>query len=241
MALRVETLALASLSCWLAAGELRYEVRHDHFPGSGRGTLSISVDGVRYREHGKPAHSRDWSWDDVQQLLVAERTLRLLTYEDSRWRLGRDRSHRYELAGAGSFEAVWTLLKDRLDQRLVAALARPEGELWWSMPAKRLRRLGGDHGELLVTEAGVVFRSRSAEASRTWRWKDLDSVSRTGPFQLIFATYERALADYGGLKSFAFQLKRPLGEEDFRRLWLRVNRRHGLQTYLTTMERSTEP
>lgn len=241
MALRVEAFALAFLSGALATAELRYSVRHKHFLGSGQGTLSISERGMHYREQGRSAHRWDWTWNDVQQLLIAPRTLRVLTYEDNRWQLGRDRSHRFELAGAGSFEEVWTLLKDRLDQRLVAALARHEGDLWWSIPAKRLRRFGGDHGELMVTSAGVVFRSRSLEASRTWRWADLESVSRTGPFQLTFTTYERALAEYGALKSFTFQLKQPLEEEAFRRLWLRVNRHHGLQPLLTYTERSMEP
>lgn len=240
MALGIEALALAFLSWPLAGAELRYEVRHDHFRGSGRGLLSISERGMQYREQGRPAHAWDWSWDDVQQLWIAPRSLRVLTYEDSRWQLGRDRSHRFDLAGAGSFEEAWTFLKDRLDQRLVAALAQPEGDLWWSVPAKRLRRFGGDHGELIVTSAGVVFRSRAGEASRTWRWRDLESVSRTGPFQLTFTTYERALADYGALKSFTFQLKRPLEDEAFRRLRLRVNRHHGLQPLLTFTERSVQ-
>lgn len=240
MAFRIETIAVAWLSCSLAAAELRYGVRHDHFWGSGRGTLSISEAGLQYREEGRGRHRWNWSWDDVQQLLVAPRRLQVLTYESRRLRLGRDRSHRFELEGAGSFEAVWTLLRRRLDQRLVAALALPEGEHWWSLPARRLRVFGGDHGELVATEAGVVFRSGSADASRTWRWADLDSVSRTGPFQLTLTTYERPQAGYGGLKSFTFQLKRPLDEEAYRRLWLRVNHRHGLQPLLT-YERSGKP
>lgn len=231
MAFRVATLACAVLS-WPLAAELRYQVRHDHFWGSGQGVLSISERGMQYREEGRRAHRWDWSWDDVQQLLLARRTLKVLTYEDNRWQLGRDRSHRFELAGAGSFEELWMLLKDRLDRRLVAALAAPEGELWWTVPVKLMRPFGGDHGELMVTSAGVVFRSRSREGSRTWRWSDLDSVSRTGPFQLTLLTYERALADYGGLRSFTFQLKRELKEESFRRLWLRLNQVQGLRSLL---------
>ncbi len=240
MALRTETLAVALLSWSAAAAELRYAVRHDHFWGSGRGTLSISEKGMSYREAKRLKHRWDWGWDEIQQLLVAPRVLRVLTYEDSRLRLGRDRSHRFELAEAGSFEPVWTALRERLDQRLVAALARPEGEPWWSAPAKRLRRFAGDHGELIVTAEGVVFRSAGRDASRTWRWSDLESVSRTGPFQLTFTTYERAAADYGGLKSFTFQLKRPLEEGAYRRLWLRVNQQHGLQPLLTHRHGRTE-
>jgi hypothetical protein len=80
-----------------------------------------------------------------------------------------------------------------------------------------------------------------AAHSRTWLWSDLDNVARTGPAMLTVTTYERALADYGSLKSFAFQLREPLAEDRFHHLWLQVQRHHGLKLLSDDTERSNVP
>ncbi len=230
MALRTQALAGACLTLTLQAwAELRFQVRHDHVWKSGQGTIWVREEGLAYQEIGKPAHSRRWVWEDIQQLEVAPRRLRVLTYEDVRWKFGRDREHRFDLIESGSFQELWRLLRNRLDQRLVAALADVEAPAFWEAPAKRLRRFGGDQGKLAANEHGLVFETVAPGASRTWRWQDIESVSRTGPFDLTVTTYERALLDYGSRKSFHFQLKRPLEESQYRELWLRVNQTQGLK------------
>ncbi|MGB9604501.1 MAG: hypothetical protein ACP5U2_08355 [Bryobacteraceae bacterium] len=187
---------------------------------------------MTYRERGRAAHQWSWRWEDVQQLVIAPRRLRVLTYQDSRWKLGRDREHRFDLEGAGGFEAVWVMLRDRMDQRLVAALAMPQGERWWSAPVKQLRPLGGRQGELIATSSGLVFSTPAPGASRTWRWRDLENLSRTGPFLLEVTTYERPASGYGGLKTFLFQLKRLLEDAAYRRARMHLERHQGLKTFL---------
>lgn len=242
MAFRTQALIGALLS-WSAmtAAELRYPVRHDHWLKGGEGTLEIHEDGVRFHESKNRKHRWNWRWADIQQLKLSPRTVWVLTYEDVRLKLGQDRLHRFDLTGSGDFQDVWRLLRGRAEVRLVAALADTEAEVLWRVPVKLIRRFGGVQGILLATTHGLTFQADLAAHSRTWLWSDLDNVARTGPTMLTVTTYERALADYGSLKSFTFQLREPLAEDRFHHLWLQVQRHHGLKLLSDDTERSNVP
>ncbi len=234
MAFRIEKAAGALLAAALAAGaasagDLRFEVRHDHLRGSGSGVLTIGAGGIAFTEDSKdkPAHARQWSYEEIQQLELAPRRLRVLTYEDSRWRLGMDREYRFDLA-AGSFTQAYDFLKGKLDQRFVAALADGGAGSDWEIPAKHLTRFGGDHGVLAFNGDSVVFQTDKQGRSRTWRFSDIENISSTGPFRLTLTTYERARSHYGDRKSFQFQLKRPLEEARYDELWRRIHAARGL-------------
>lgn len=241
MAFRTETLLVACLMAAGARAELRYSVRHDHLWKSGTGTLVIRETGVSFQETARSRHGWNWAWDQIQQLKVSPRSLHLLTYEDDGWQLGRDRRHRFDLVGPGGFFQAWELLRSRLDQRLVGALVSPEARPSWEMPAKLLGRFGGTHGTLIQTEEGLAFRTDKPGAARTWRWRDLENLSSTGPFQLTITTYERSLLGYGNLTSFRFQLKQPLEETRFRELWLRLSRNQGLKLLTAYTEGRNQP
>lgn len=213
-------LALGLASAGWGMEPLQYEARHDHLRKGGEGRLTVSAEGIAFEEQEKPAHAWRWGWDDIQQLTVEPRRMTVLTYQDNRWRLGADREYRFELAG-GDFGEAHEVLKGRLDQRLVAAMT-DEGEALWRLPAKHLLRFGGEHGALEARAEGLVFEARGKGESRTWRWRDIENVSRTGPFQLTVTTYERARGHYGNLKGFNFQLKQELDESRYDELWRRV-------------------
>jgi len=238
MAFRSQTLAFAFLSLSAFASELHYNVRHDHWRGAGQGTLRISPEGVRFEELRNRKHRWSWRWEDIQQLTIAARSIRVQTYEDVRLKLGQDRRHRFDLIGEGDFQQAWRMLRERCDIRLVAAMADPPAAPQWEVPVKLLRRFGGVQGKLLAGEEGLTFRADRPDRSRTWRWCDLDNVSQAGPSLLTVTTYERAPADYGGLKSFAFQLRQALPEDRFHRLWQRVNVHRGLKLIAEYLERS---
>jgi len=231
MEFRVEKAALAVLMlAGPLAAELRYDVRHDHLLKGGTGTLSVAADGISFAETGKAKHAWQWRWEDIEQLQVFPKTVIVLTYRDNPWKLGADREYRFDLSGGKSdFSETYRLLKDRLDQRFVAALADPRVRGEWQLPVKRLTRFGGSRGVLLVGADRIVYRTAAEGESRTWRLRDIENVSRSGPFDLTFTTYERAGTHYGSLKGFRFQLRQPLDEARYNRLWRAVNRANGLQ------------
>jgi hypothetical protein len=221
-----------ALAAPLAAAELRFEARHDHWRKGGDGVLVISEQGVSFQETEKKKrqhpHAWRWSYAEIQQLEIAPRRLRILTYEDVRWRFGADREYEFAL-GAGDVRAAYELLKDRLDQRLVAALPDERVKAEWEIPVKLTGRFGGADGVLKFAADRVVFESARAGRSRTWRWRDIDNLSSAGPFELTLVSFERARTHYGNRKGFHFQLKQPLAEERYNGLWRRLNREKGLK------------
>jgi hypothetical protein len=226
MALRIKETAFVILLAGgtLAAAELRFEVRHEHFRKGCPGVLRIGEQGVAFEaQPSKRPHTWRWEFSDIQQLKIESGKLTVLTYEDRKWRFGADRTFTFTLGAGASFESAYALLKDRLDQRFVAALVDTHVAVLWSMPAKRLARVKGAHGTLLVGADRIAFESVEAGAARTWRYGDIDNISSSGPFELTLTTHERSATDYGSLKSFHFQLKQPLAEDRYDDLWRRIN------------------
>lgn len=217
--------ALIVFAALASAQNFQYRARHDHLRKGGIGVLKITPGGVAFTEdkHHKHPHAWKWGWDEIQQLTVAPRRITVLTYRDDPWRLGADRQYRFDLREGGSFAGAYRILKGRLDQRLVAELSDPAGAVLWRIPAKHLLRFGGEQGTLVARPDGLSFETAGKDESRTWRWKDIENVSTSGPFQLTVTTFERSRAHYGSLKGFNFQLKSPLGGARYDDLWTRVN------------------
>jgi hypothetical protein len=204
------------------AQTLDFPARHAHLRKYCSGTLSITEQGVSYRETGsKKPHAWMWSWDDIQQLDLTPDRIRVLTYQDSRWKLGADR--KYEFRGK-DFESAYALLSNGLGRRFVARMADDRVDAIWQIPVKHLTRFGGDEGTLIIGRDHIVFKSPSKGDSRTWRYRDIESISTSDPFQLTLTTFERAWAHYGSRKDFNFQLRRPLEDARYNDLWRRLNK-----------------
>jgi len=129
----------------------------------------------------------------------------------------------------GFVEKLYPTFSHRLDQRFVAALADDQVKRLWEAPAKLLHRTGGAQGNIIVGTDRVVYVTDSPEESRTWRIKDIDLVSSSGPFDLTITAFERSGANYAGHRDFHFELKRPLAEAEYNVLWRMVSQAKGLQ------------
>ena len=248
MAFRIEKRTRAILTGLLffapatfAQQEFHYEAWHGHsrvtnlmMKSRGFGRLTISSTGVSYQEitvNGeapKHPHAFRWNYQDIQELQMAPRSLTITTYKDIKWKLGADRSFRFDLLGNQTFVSAYQYLKGRLDQRFVAEIPDHISTALWGAPVKRLLRFSGEDGVLQVGPNEIVYSPAQKGESRTWRYEDIDNISSSGPFQLTIVTYERSRSDYGSRKQFNFQLKRRLEETQYNDLWLRLNASHGL-------------
>jgi hypothetical protein len=225
----------------LAQQEFRYEAWHGHsrpphLKRAGKmGALAIDESGISFSETYKDgktrkhAHAWRWNYQDIQQLKIAPQSLTVLTYKDNKWKLGADREYRFDLVSDKTFDAAYSFLKGRLDQRFVAEIPDRLAAMLWEIPVKHLLRFGGHEGTLQVGADEIVYKSSNKSESRTWRYRDIENVSTAGPFQLTITTFERAKTHYGDLKGFNFELKQPLEEAHYNDLWLRVNQSKGLK------------
>jgi len=196
-------------------------VVHKHVRHGGTGTLEVSEDGIAFEERGAHAeHSRVWKYEEIQQLVLSQTTLRVLTYEDrEKWGLGRDREFVFEALPQDFATNVYAMWRDKLDQRFVAAMADPEVATLVEFPAKLRGLTKGVQGVLLFGEDRIVFRAVKAGDSRTWRFGDLENIASAGPFDFSLVAFDR------GSREFRFQLQRPMEEARFNELWRRVNGR----------------
>ena len=198
MEFRTEAKACAGLILCVSFA-VGYDVRHVHLRNGGPGVLRIGENSIAFDEQGKHVkHSRTWKYDDIQELILGPETLRIVTYEDNRWQLGRDRVYVFDKLPASLAAEWYPVFRTRLDARFVAALADDQVPAEWQMPAKLMYGRGGSQGVLLMGADRVVYNSSQPGESRTWRMGDLENVSSSGVFDLTLTTHER---------EFRFQLK----------------------------------
>jgi hypothetical protein len=226
MAFRAQEAALGLiLAAGLLGADTSVAVRHDHLRGYGAGTVTATETGLSFAESGdKAKHKWKLSWNDIQQVWISPKKLRVLLYQDTWWKLGADREYELDAAPEATFEPLQDVLRTRLDGRVVVAFAQTPGDALWRIPAKLRERFGGPEGALVVGADRIVFESAEKGKSRTWLFSDIDNISSSGPFDFTVTSFERSKGDYGDRRSFNFQLKARLAESRYNELWRRLDR-----------------
>ncbi|MDE3168128.1 MAG: hypothetical protein KGN36_20165 [Acidobacteriota bacterium] len=202
---------ILTAGCLLALqlGAAEFAVRHQHLRKGCNGTIAVDASGIRF---AGPKHHWQWKYEDIQRLTLSPGELRILTYRDSRLKLGADVEYRF--TGKLPVDELYRQWSAQLDQRFVAAgYFGLEGE---RLPAKHLATIVGSQGTLVFAPEAIAWDG--AGEARTWRYRDIRNLSSSGPFQLTITTFE---------KQFDFQLKQPLGESRYNRIWLDVERKNG--------------
>jgi hypothetical protein len=206
-------------SCLILAGAMwaqgaQFAVRHEHLNGGCAGEMTVDENGVSFT--GAKKHAWNWKYEDIQELRLAPGSIHILTYKDSKLRLGEDRG--YNFTGKIPAEELYAFLKARMDQRFVAAVGQAIDLPSWSLPVKHLRPVVGSEGTLEFGADAVVYSTSARGESRTWRYSDIDSIGSSGEFQLTITTLE---------KGFNFQLKQPITEARYNQLWLQIEKKNG--------------
>jgi hypothetical protein len=204
------------------ASAAQFPMRHEHWRGHCDGVLTVDEKGVSFA--GPQKYSWSWQYRDIQQLKLSPDEVSVVTYEDSKLMPGRDRSYRF--TGSVPAAELYALLKDRLDQRFVAALDGDATSLpAWTFPVKLLGHVKGSEGTLTIGGDTVVYSTAAKDASRTWRYSDIDNVSSSGPFELTVTTFEHeASLDR---RSFHFALKERISEATYNAIWLQLQEKNG--------------
>jgi hypothetical protein len=227
MALRIEAAAcLIAFAALLPAQELRYTVRHEHWHKGGEGVLAFDDRGVSFEEAGKKdKHSRRWEYEQIQRFELSPAELRIVTYDDVRWRFDRDREYVFDRVPKEMAAQLYPVLSAKLDQRFIAMVPGAVETVVWSAPAKMLRGWAGSNGVLKAGGDRIVFES--PEESRTWRYSDIEGITNEGPLELSVASLDGVTR---------FQLKRVLPEAQYNDLWRRISEANGLKAFHSQME-----
>ena len=102
------------------ASAAQFPVRHEHWHDHCNGVLTVDQQGVSFA--GPKKHQWSWKCEDIEQLTIAAGRVSVLTYKDNKLLFGADRAYRF--TGQVPAAELYALLKDRLDQRFVAAMGQ---------------------------------------------------------------------------------------------------------------------
>jgi len=206
-----------------AAQSFEFPVERERLLQNHRGMLVITPDGIEYRTSQK-SESRSWRYTDIQQIKIESPTeLEVLTYEDQRRMLGRDRIYRFRLLEGKITPEVSALLMAKAP-RTVATSVPPVtgGEPKYETAVKHLHAFGGCEGALKIYPDHMTFGSTNKlEHSRYWRYSDLQSFSHPTRYRFDITTFEDKFG--GPTKVYDFQLKEDLPASAYDYIWVRVN------------------
>jgi hypothetical protein len=215
--------ALLLVSSALQAQEARFPVQHSRLLRDRTGELIFGETGIEYRTKEK-GDARAWKYEDIQQLgLLSPKELTIVTYEDSKWKLGKDLFYRFEITAGEITPALWSQLQAKLKRPVVSALIPPDIAAKFSIPVKHLRGFSGTQGVLEIGDEYVIYKTSVPKDSRIWRYQDISSVGTTGPYQIRLTSMDRAEGESGGERNFVFSLKERLAPEAYDFIWWKIN------------------
>jgi hypothetical protein len=216
------------LMAWLAAQTAiaqTFPVVHKKaFWPDGRGELMVTAGAIEFHAAEKEKNNRRWSYADIQSLdRVNGAELRILTYEDNKWELGRDREYRFILTGGEISDALFETLQARLKKPVTDRVVHAGGASAYEVPVKHLHTFGGCEGRLFFTANTVAYKTPHARDSREWRLDtEVESVWSHDPYHLEIHVYENNRREFSRTRVYAFTLKEPLEGEFYRGLKLKL-------------------
>jgi hypothetical protein len=190
----------------------------------GSGELIFTPDAVEFRAAGKEQRSRKWSYADIQHLdRISPKELLVLSYEDQKWQLGRDREFRFVLTEGEISDELFAALRSRLSRPSTNRVARePEAPLY-DVAVKHLHTFGGCEGRLFFTKTSVAYRTPHAKDVREWRLdSEVESLWSQNPYQLEIHVYENNRREFSATRVFQFALKERLDNEFYTNLKKRL-------------------
>lgn len=204
------------------AQEFRYAVEHDHLIKSCKGELIINNEGVEYRTENKD-HVRKWTYTDIRMIkLDSPKKVEVLTYESKRLTLGRDEIFEFKVLSGEVAKEVSEFLLARVSRPLATSFVQTEDKAQYEFPVRHRHQLSSCQGTLRIYEDKVIYESGKAANSRYWRLSDIQSFSRTGPYQFSITTFEPKFG--GPTKTFNFDLKDKMDDVVYDYLWEKINK-----------------
>ncbi|HEU4388929.1 MAG TPA: hypothetical protein VFV34_14105 [Blastocatellia bacterium] len=209
---------LMSTALSSAAQDYSFAVEHQHFWDSCKGDLVVTNEGIEYRTKD---HPRKWAYPDIKLIRVENpKTIEITTYEASNLKLGSDQVLKFKLTSGELPDELSRFLLSRVRRPIVTNSVAMSGDARYTIPARHRHRFGGCQGTIRIFDDRVVYESQDPDGSRQWRYSDIQSISRGGPYRLAIATYE---PQFGGpSKTFNFDLKERMDEAVYDYLWAAV-------------------
>jgi len=223
----IASLLLLSAVGAQAADSFEFAVFRDHVPRKESGRLLISETGVSFRS----AHQKttiDIPLLNVFQADVSnQKVIRIETYDITKKTLLGRHVYVFRLQSGVHDETLARFLAKSLQRPVIGAFGsalQPEV----AIRAYHRHRFGGCHGTIRIDSDAIRFASDRPEDSRTWLYRDLETLGTMNPFHFRVST----LAE-----TFNFDLKERLPEGAYD---LAVRRIYSLPTSKAAAPKASE-
>jgi hypothetical protein len=175
---------------------------------STRGSITISTAGVEFHpEKGEPIR---WTLDDIRTVeLPTPRKLSLVSYQNRRWHIPGDRPFDFDLKNPMPPEIAAELVRLVGKPAINGVPVSEDVSSFTIIPARHTTRAGGSNGELRFSDSGIDYLSKAGDA-RSWRWADIETLAHPEPYRFRVGGFQ---------ETFDFELKQPLANGVFDRLW----------------------
>jgi hypothetical protein len=188
-----------------------------------RGRVEITDKGIAYVAT-KKKNDRFWKYEDIQYFdRRSEKEFTILSYEDQRLLLGRDKEYRFRITDGLLTDMVFRRIEERLGKPSTNRVVPEVTGVEYEIPVKHLHTLGGCEGTLEFAKDTIYYVTPDKKDARVWRLdRDIQSVWSADPYTLEILAYEDNRREFSRTRVFHFSLKKALDPSFYRNLKLRL-------------------
>ncbi len=217
--------ALCLLAIASSAFGQTYSVIHEKTLWRDRqhGQLEISDAGIRYTAT-KTKEGRSWTYLDIQYFdRISKTEFVILTYDDRKLYLGRDRQYRFRITDGELSGAAFQTISARLGRPVTNRVLPDVTNVRYTVPVKHLHAFGGCEGELKFTKDAIYYVTDHAEDAREWQLeRDVQSVWSMNRYQIEIHAYDNNRREFSRTGIYRFDLKQALDPDFYRSLKLKM-------------------
>lgn len=179
------------------------------------GDLHIDAQEVRFRSSDGRT-SIAVPMQDLRDADVADpHALRFETYDVQKWKPTDRREYTFRAASDAPVEELAQFLAARVHRPVVGHYT---ADFRYRIPAYHRRIRGGTHGTLEIGEDAIRFVSDKPPDSRTWLYRDIETIGRPDSFRFRITTNR---------ETYVVELKSDLPQSAYELAWGKIYKREG--------------
>jgi hypothetical protein len=177
---------------WQSLAKLHHTVGKEH------GDIVIDANGIEFRS--EKGRTLKWPFLEIRTFSLSAHSLDIQTYKNRNRHLPGMQPYRFDLDQAVPPEVAAVLAREvrRPSQNIVP---NPASQVIGNVHVHHRTLTGGTNGTLRFREDGIDYITSVAGDNRSWRWSDLQTISKPDPYHLLV---------FGYRDTYTFDLKEPL-------------------------------
>ena len=171
------------------------------------GQLEVTESGVHYRANKKRT-TVSLSFPEIRLADLSDpKKITLGTFEVTKRRLGGHNTVSFRLREGTTNEELARFFAARVKRPVIGAYTLQKEGGVFEIPAYHRELMGRAHGTVIIGPDGITFVSEKAKQSRTWLYRDIETIGTSNPFSFRVSTYA---------ETFTFDLMDRLPEKAYR-------------------------